>query len=40
MVFGLPIWVKQNNMNTIILFLAILLCCWLIFKSIDYFEKI
>lgn len=32
----------QNNikMITTILFLAIIICCWLFFKSINWFEKI
>jgi len=31
---------KTNTMLTIILFVALLVLGWLIFKSIDWFEKI
>jgi len=31
---------KKNDMNTLILLLAGLICFWIIYKSIDFFEKI
>ena len=40
---GIPFVNRDENnikMITTILFLAIIICCWLFFKSIDWFEKI
>jgi len=31
---------KQIIMLTIVLFLALLILCWVVYKSIDWFEKI
>lgn len=36
----LAIGLKTNTMLTLMLFAALLLLCWLIFKTIDWFEKI
>jgi hypothetical protein len=38
--FGIRVSKTYKIMLTIILFLAMLFCCWFIFKTIDWFEKI
>lgn len=38
--FGISSSKTINTMITLLLLLAMLVCCWLMFKSIDWFEKI
>jgi hypothetical protein len=37
---GIRLSTNRHIMLTILLFLALLILCWVIYKSIDWFEKI